>query len=306
MEVRFRLGRWHAVLALLALLIAGSGLGIVTAQQAPALPRSVFELTQVAEDVYAFRYNNHITMFIVTPEGVITADPLGMQNAQAPALLKAAIRSVTDQPVKYLVITHWGADHGMGGATFADTATIISHPITAQRIAQTNDPTTPVPSVLVSDTYMIDLGGKQIGVYFTGKNQGDDYLVVHYPARNVIFIVDFVRRNAMPFRDFPNGNIEEWVTSLDWIEANLPFETMIQGHPPVVTGKVALTETRQYLLDLMGAIRDSRNAGHADNSPEMVAAVRAALVSKYGAWANFESFLPLNIQGAVRTMTSKG
>ncbi|MCC6627121.1 MAG: MBL fold metallo-hydrolase, partial [Chloroflexi bacterium] len=135
MEVRFRLGRWHAVLALLALLIAGSGIGIVTAQQAPALPRSVFELTQVAEDVYAFRYNNHITMFIVTPEGVITADPLGMQNAQAPALLKAAIRSVTDQPVKYLIITHWGADHGMGGAAFADTATIISHPITAQRIA---------------------------------------------------------------------------------------------------------------------------------------------------------------------------
>ncbi|MCC6629460.1 MAG: hypothetical protein IT340_18925, partial [Chloroflexi bacterium] len=212
---------------------------------------------------------------------------------------------VTDQPVKYLIITHWGADHGMGGAAFADTATIISHPITAQRIAQANDPTTPVPSVLVSDKYMIDLGGKQVGVYFTGKNQSDDYLVVHYPARNVIFIVDFVRRNAMPFRDFPNGDIDEWVTSLDWIEANLPFETMIQGHPPVVTGKVALVETRQYLLDLMAAIQDSRNAGHADNSPEMVAFVRAALAPKYGSWANFETFLPLNIQGATRSMPTK-
>jgi hypothetical protein len=42
-EIRFRLGRWHAALALLALLLVGSGIGVVTAQQAPTLPRSVFD-----------------------------------------------------------------------------------------------------------------------------------------------------------------------------------------------------------------------------------------------------------------------
>ena len=168
----------------------------------------------------------------------------------------------------------------MGGAAFADTAQFISHPLTAQRIAAANDPTTPVPSILVSDQYQITLGGKQVGVYFTGRNQGDDYLVVHYPARNAIFIVDFVRKNAVPFRDFPNGDIDEWVRSLDWIEMNLPYETNLQGHPTALTDRSALRETRQYLLDLMDAIRAARAAGQADNSPEMIASVRAALAPK--------------------------
>ncbi|MFN0071569.1 MAG: hypothetical protein ACKVVP_08805 [Chloroflexota bacterium] len=50
-------------------------------------------------------------------------------------------------------------DQGMGGAVVADTAQFISHPITAQRIAAANDPTTPMPTILVSDHYTIQLGG---------------------------------------------------------------------------------------------------------------------------------------------------
>lgn len=276
-----------------------------TAARAQEAPRSIAELIRVAEDVYSFRYANHITMFIVTDEGVITADPLGQQNALAPAMLKLAIQSVTPQPVKYVVITHWGADHGMGGAAFADTAQFISHPKTAERIAAANDSTTPTPTILVSDQYEIQLGGKLVNVHFTGRNQGDDYLVVHYPARGVAFTVDFVRSKAVAFRDFPNGHIEEWTQSLDWIEQNLGGETLLLGHPPAVVTKDALRETRQYLVDLKTAVRNARSAGHADNSEAMVAAVRAELAPKYASFGNFENFLPLNIAGATRTMASE-
>ena len=85
---------------------------------------SLAELARFAPDVYGFRYENHVALFIVTDEGVIVADPIGQVNPRTPFVLKEAIRAVTDQPVKYVLYSHWGADHGMGGAVFADTARV--------------------------------------------------------------------------------------------------------------------------------------------------------------------------------------
>src|SRR5947209_16607671 len=59
-------------------------------------------LTAVAEDVYEFSSGGYNTIFIPTSEGVIAADPLGFNNPSIPEQLKAAIASVTDQPVKYV------------------------------------------------------------------------------------------------------------------------------------------------------------------------------------------------------------
>jgi cyclase len=294
-----------AIVSVMLVVGAVHHMGSASAQQAPDGTRSVVELIQVAEDVYSFRYANHITMFIVTDAGVITADPLGQQNPEAPTILKAAIRSVTDQPVRYVLITHWGADHGMGGAVFADTARFISHPITAQRIAQVNDPTTPVPDILVTDRLRLELGGKQVDVYYPGVTQGDDYLLLHYPARGIVLTVDFVRSRAVAFRDFPNGNVMDWVQSLTWIENNLVFDTVLLGHPPPLVSRAAVGEMRQYLIDLMDAIRAARAQGQADNSEEMVATVRAILAPRYATWANFDAFLALNVAGATRTMSDK-
>ncbi len=127
--------------------------------------------------------------------------------------------------------------------------------------------------------------------------------MLHYPARQLAFIVDFVRVRTVAQRDFPNGNIEEWVQSLTRIE-DLQFDTLLLGHPPAVATKDAVRETRQYLLDLMAAIRAARAAGIADGSEAMTTAVRAELAPKYGSWANFDNFLPLNVAGANRTMAS--
>ena len=297
---------WTLVTLLLALavglLVAATASRPAAAQQTPQGPQSVMELIRVADDVYSFRYANHITMFIVTDEGVVTADPLGQQNPEAPTLLKAAIRSVTAQPVRYVINTHWGADHGMGGAVFADTAQFIAHPRTAERIAAANDPTTPVPDILVTDRLSLQLGGKQIDVIYPGRTQGDDYLLVSYPARRIAFTVDFVRDRGVAFREFTTGDLGEWIASLGRIEAELQPDTLLLGHPPAVTTVEALRGQRQYLEDLMTAVRAARAAGLPDNSDQMIAAVRTALAPQYATWGNFDSYLAENVAGATRSM----
>ena len=51
----------------------------------------------------------------------------GRCNPRTPALIKEAIRSVTAQPVRYVVYSHSAFDHSTGGAVFADTARFVGH-----------------------------------------------------------------------------------------------------------------------------------------------------------------------------------
>ena len=48
---------------------------------------SIAELARLAPDVYGFRYENHVALFIVTDEGVILADPIGQVNPHTPSVI---------------------------------------------------------------------------------------------------------------------------------------------------------------------------------------------------------------------------
>ena len=264
-------------------------------------PESLAELVRFAPDVYGFRYASHVAMFIVTDEGVILTDPIGQQNPRTPSLIKEAIRTVTDQPVKYVLYSHWGADHAMGGAAFADTAQFVGHRNTVAKIAAANDPASPVPEITFDTHLAIELGGKRVDLYWAEMWAGDDYFILHYPASRVVMTVDFVQPRSIPFRTLP-GHPERIVERLQWIADNLEFDVLVSGHAsPSMTGTRAdVLEQRQYYLDLTDAVAAARAAGLADNSAEMVAAVRAALAPRYGAWRRFDEFLGLNVEGFVR------
>src|SRR5690348_6582485 len=97
-------------------------------------PESLSELLKFAPDVYGLRWDNHVAMFTVTPEGVLVVDPCGELNTNTPSLLKATIRSVTDLPVKYVVYSHGAWDHSMGGIVFFDTARFVANNRTRDRM----------------------------------------------------------------------------------------------------------------------------------------------------------------------------
>ncbi len=283
----------------LAMVLLATAAPAAVAQQGPG-PQSLAELTRIAEDVYLFRSIGHNAMFIVTPEGVIATDPIAQVNPRAGQLYRAAIASVTDQPVRYVVYSHDHADHIQGGVVFADTAEFISHRRAAPKIAARNDPTTPVPTILVDDFMALELGGTRVELYYTGRNHSDNSLVLLYPARRLLFAVDFIPVNSLPFRNLGDSYPDEWVVSLEWIEQHLDFDVLVPGHGPLGT-RDTVRQVREYFQDLMAAIRAARQQGLADNSPEMVAAVRAMLAPRYGHWGQFEAWLPENIEGILRS-----
>jgi len=83
------------------------------------------ETVEIAENVYSFALDNFYSMFVVTTDGVIVIEPKETGHSEA---MLAAIKEVTDQPVKYLLYSHDHYDHSSGGQVFKDAgATSMAH-----------------------------------------------------------------------------------------------------------------------------------------------------------------------------------
>lgn len=261
-------------------------------------PATVAQLRRIGDSFYVFEFGGYNSVFVVTEAGVIVADPASLNDARAQLLL-ASIRAVTSQPVRYVIYSHDHADHATGGWVFAEKPEFVAQRRAAPKMAAQNNARVPVPTKLFDTSEEITLGGKTVQLIFTGRNHSDNSLVLLYPAARVAFAVDFIPVRSLPFRTLPDFYPDEWVRSLEYIQANLDFDTLVPGHGPLGT-KATVGEVRQYVLDLMMAIRAAQRQGLADNSEAMVAAVRAALAPKYSSWDNFGPSLPENIQGLLR------
>jgi glyoxylase-like metal-dependent hydrolase (beta-lactamase superfamily II) len=104
------------VLALFTLIGITSG---AEAQQPPT--RGIVNITG---QLYRAQNNNHYTVFLVTPEGIIMSDPINRDFAR---WLKAEYATRFKVPVRYVLYTHRDWDHASGGVVFADTAEFVGH-----------------------------------------------------------------------------------------------------------------------------------------------------------------------------------
>lgn len=112
-----RIARPVAAIVLCVLMLAGSA----AAQQQQQPPRGIVNITG---QLYRAQNDNHYTVFLVTPEGVIMSDPI---NRDFSRWLKTEIATRFKVPVRYVLYTHRDWDHASGGIVFADTAQFVGH-----------------------------------------------------------------------------------------------------------------------------------------------------------------------------------
>src|SRR3954468_20279511 len=152
-----------------------TGAGAALAQTTPPVSTKKVEGT---ENVYVFRYGGHQSMFIVTPAGVIAADPISYLRPAKPYL--DAIRAVTDKPIKYVIYSHHHYDHIAGGKPFKDLgATFIAHRRTKERLLELKKQNAlladvVMPDQVIDDKKSITLGGTTLELNYVGRNHSDN------------------------------------------------------------------------------------------------------------------------------------
>ncbi len=211
--------------------------------------------------------------FVVTDDGVLVVDALGSPTLANEML--AEIRRVTTQPIRYLVVTHYHADHIYGLQAFKDAGvTILAHPDgreylnseTAQRRLQASreelfpwiDEKTRLVSAdrwLAEPLTTLKMGTYEIQIRHVGPSHTPEDLVVFVPKVGVLFAGDLVFRGRIPF--VGQADSGKWITSLAQLIAFEP-KLMIPGHGPVSLEPLADLElTRDYLLFLRKSMGDA-------------------------------------------------
>lgn len=246
------------------------------ADAAPAMT-SAMTAQRVAEGVYFVQgeaalgssaNRNFISNagFVVTDDGVVVIDALG-----SPALadeLIAEIRRVTAQPIRYVIVTHYHADHIYGLQAFkAAGATVIAHvqgkeylySDAAQRRLQSSRvdvaPWVNSQTRLVGADRWLDAAETSLragGVDFVLRHVGPAHtaedLVVFVPQRGVLFAGDLVFRGRIPF--VGEADSRQWISSLQTLIDFKPT-FIVPGHGPLSDAPLAdLQLTRDYLVHL--------------------------------------------------------
>jgi glyoxylase-like metal-dependent hydrolase (beta-lactamase superfamily II) len=268
--------------ALVAALAAGSA-----AAQSGDVKRS---LTQVAGDVWRFDNNFHVSMVVITEDGAVVGDPI---NAEAATWLEAEIMSQFGKEVTYVLASHSHADHAAGGEVLNDTATIIAHDNYQKAVGAEFGPTVAADETF-ADTHTLEHGGKTFELTYIGEGHGDDMVVTVVRPENVAFVVDVVSPGRLPYQNTTSA-IDGMIEQAKAVEA-LDFEILLPGHAKTGT-KADATEAREYLEALRASVQAEIDAGKSDE--EIIATLK---MPEYADWANYEDWLPMNVEGVLSAL----
>src|SRR3954465_12035764 len=204
----------------------------LTAQAQPA-PQPQYAATKVdgTDKVYIFRFGGHQSIFIVTKQGVIATDPIGLRRPAAKAYIEE-IEKITKAPIRYVIYSHSHFDHIAGGKPFKDKgATFVAHTNAKARIQEVKDPDVVVPDQVVTGAKRnITLGGTTLELNYVGKNHSNSTLVMRLPKEKIIFTVDWIPLNGVQFRGMADNYLPGMGEGLKKVIA-MDWERMIPGHP---------------------------------------------------------------------------
>ena len=261
------------------------------AQDAPV----VRAITHLAGDVYRFQNNQHYSVFMVTPEGVIATDPISLEAAR---WLNNEIQQRFQQPVKYVVYSHDHADHASGAAGFPD-ATIVAHVNTLAPIAAGNQGVEAVatPDITFSSELTLRLGGSQVHMYYLGTNHSDNLVFMEFPAEKILFAVDAVSINRLPFEDFSGTDIDGLIGALTAVE-QMDIAIVVPGHGK--TGTLAdVSAHREYIEGLKDQVTEMLREGSTDG--QIMAAIN---MEQYSQWESYDQWQKSNVRGMIAYVKS--
>jgi cyclase len=218
-------------------------------------------LNKVKDDLFEIEGDGGNVGVYVTSEGVILIDDKFDQDHDA---IMAAVKQATPQPVKYVISTHYHADHSGGNAKmYGAGVDIISTANSRKNIVekkQSNAPPGVMPARIVfTDETSVFLGGKEVRAHFYGRGHTNGDAVIYFPALRTIHTGDLMAGNS-PLVDYNGGgSVVEWTKTLDGA-LKLDFDTVIPGHGPV-TNKAGLQAYRDNIATMRDRVTKEIRSG---------------------------------------------
>ena len=244
---------------------------------------------------------------MVGPDGVLLVDSLFAPLADR---LVAAVSSVTDSEIRFLLNTHIHIDHIGGNQNLAELGVLIfAHDNTRLRFLQDKShfprqggsftPPPPVaarPVITFNDGISFHINGEEVRAFLAPPAHTDGDVFVYFPTSNVLHLGDVFRTSSYPIIDkFNGGTLAGTIAALDMAIAMADADTqVIPGHGLEVVGRAEMEEFRAMILDIRDKVLALIMQGkHLDEV--MAANVTAQYDAQWGQEAGWTAldFVPL-------------
>ena len=215
--------------------------------------------------------------FVVTDSGVVVIDAMASPR-QAEELVQA-IRSVTPQPIKWLVLTHHHPDHHFGAIVFRRLgAKVIAHPDRRVLASEAGEDAliadwvrvvgldamrgfefANVPDRPVTGTDTLRLGGRSLIITHPGPAHSAGDLMVWLPRERILFAGDLLVEDGVTM--LVDGSSGRLLRALAAIDSLRPLSA-VPGHGAIPARPARLVaRTREYVTGLRSAMRSAIEQG---------------------------------------------
>ena len=246
---------------LLAVILLAFGLASAQDQD---FSKVQMKVTKVAGNVYMLQGAGGNIGASVGDDGIVIVDD---QYAPLAEKIQAALKGITDKPVRFIINTHYHGDHTGGNAYFQKQAPIIAQDNVRKRLesggAAGNGgsvhremkaaPKEALPIITFDHDVTVHLNGEDIRALFFPAGHTDGDSIIFFPKSNVVHMGDDFVTYGFPFIDVDSGgSIDGMIDAVEKVIAQLPPDVkVIPGHGPVSS----LDDMRAYLT-MLKATRD--------------------------------------------------
>lgn len=199
---------------------------------------------RVSEDIYVFTselYARVTAGAVVTPAGAILIDTL--PYPQETLAIKMFLEDRLQIPVRYVVNTHYHADH-TNGTCFFPQAVVVGHSLCRQlldtvgraglkesqvRVPELEELYTVLPEIIFKEGCLnLHLGKKTVRLIHSPGHSADS-VIVSIPEDRVMFAAD----TMMPLPFLFDGDLNDFINSLRAI-TKMSVDNVVQGHGEVI------------------------------------------------------------------------
>lgn len=226
-------------LSALALALFGS---LALAQQRD-FSKVQIKVQKVAGTVYMLQGAGGNIGVSVGDDGIVVVDD---QFAPLAERIQAALKGITDKPVRFVLNTHWHGDHVGGNEYWGQRGTIIAHDNVRKRMAEggavRGNKTSPYPKVALpvitfERDATVHLNGEDIRAVHITAGHTDGDAIIYFPRSRVVHMGDDFVTYGFPFVDLESGgSVKGMIESVETAIARLPADVkVIPGHGDLST-----------------------------------------------------------------------
>jgi glyoxylase-like metal-dependent hydrolase (beta-lactamase superfamily II) len=180
----------------------------------------------------------------VGEDGIVVVDT---QFAPLAPKIQAALKGITDKPVRFILNTHWHGDHTGGNADFSRLGTVIAHENVRNRLESGGEtrfgrvppqPPAMLPIITFDGQLVVHLNDEEIRAIHFPHSHTDGDIAIGFKPSGVLHMGDLFFNGIFPYIDAGNGgSVKGLIASIEKILAmdSGKEAKIIPGHGPLAT-----------------------------------------------------------------------